>query len=58
MVDPAVSFHYFVHYELASTLSVAGHVSIAMDKEFDVGLADIWVIAREGYGFVAVFTLQ
>ena len=44
-------------YEFVSALSVAGHVPIAMDKKFDVGLAELWVIAREGYGFVAVFTL-
>jgi hypothetical protein len=57
MVDPAISFHYSVHYEFASALSVAGHVPIAVDKKFDVGLTELWVIAREGYGFVAVFTL-
>lgn len=58
MVDPAISFYYSVYNELASTLSVAGHASIGMDKKFDVGLAEPWIILRKGDCFVAVFTLE
>jgi hypothetical protein len=58
MVDPAISFCYSVYDELASTLSVAGHASIALDKEFYVGLAKLWVIAREGHCFVTVLALE
>ncbi len=58
MVDPAVSLHYSVYDELASTLPMAGHASIAMDEKLDIGLAELWVIAGEGDCFVAVFTLE
>jgi hypothetical protein len=58
MVDPAISFYYFVHYELAPTFSMTGHTSIAMNKKLDVGLAELWVKAREGDCFVTVLALK
>jgi hypothetical protein len=58
MVDPAISFYYSVQYELASTFSMTGHTSIAMHKKLDVGLAELWVVAREGDCFVAVLALK
>ena len=58
MVDLAISLDYSVYDELASTLFVAGHASIAMGEKLDVGLAELRIIARKGYCFMAIFTLQ
>jgi hypothetical protein len=57
VIDPAIAFHDSVQDELASAPFMAGHASIAVDKEIDVGLAELWVIARKGNRFVAFFTL-
>lgn len=58
MVDPAIAIHDSIYYELAPTLFMAGHASIIVDKEFDIGLTELWIIARESYGFMTAFTLQ
>jgi hypothetical protein len=58
MIDPAIPFHDSIYDELVSTLLMAGHASIPVDKEIDVGLAELRIVAREGYRFVAIFTLQ
>jgi hypothetical protein len=58
VIDPPIPLNYFVYDELTSTLFVAGHASIAADEKFDVSLAELRIIAREGYCFVTVLTLQ
>ena len=58
VVDPAISLDYSVYDELASTLFVAGHASIAVGEKLDVGLAELRIIVRKGYCFMAIFTLQ
>jgi hypothetical protein len=58
VVDPAIAFHDSVQDELAPALFMAGQASTAMDKEIDVGLAELWIIARKGNSLVAFFTLE
>jgi hypothetical protein len=58
VVDPAITFHDSIQDELASAPFMAGHASIAVHKEIDVGLAELWIIARNGYSLVAFFTLE
>jgi hypothetical protein len=58
VLHPAISLDDSVHDELPSTPFMAGHASIALDKEIDIGLAELWIVAGEGYRFVAFFTLE
>jgi hypothetical protein len=58
VIDPTISLYDSVDNELASTPFVAGHSSVLLDEKFDVGLTELWIVAREGYGFVALFTLE
>jgi hypothetical protein len=58
VIDPAIPLYDSVNNELASTLLMAGHASVLLDEKFDVGLTELWIVAREGYGFVALVTLE
>ena len=56
MIDPAIPFHDSIYDEAASTLLMASHASVVLDKEIDVGLTELWIVIRKGYGFVTFFT--
>jgi hypothetical protein len=58
VLDPPISLDDSVYDELASAPFMAGHASIALDKEIDIGLAELWIVAGERYRFVARFTLE
>jgi hypothetical protein len=58
VIDPAIPFRDSIYDELASALLMAGHTSVALDEEIDVGLTELWIVARKGYCFVAFFTLE
>jgi hypothetical protein len=56
VIDPAIPFHDSIYDEAASTLLMAGHASVVLDKEIDVGFTELWIVIRKGYGFVTFFT--
>jgi hypothetical protein len=57
VIDPTIPFSDSIYDELASALFMAGHTSVALNEEIDIGLAELWIVARQGYCFVTFFTL-
>jgi hypothetical protein len=57
VIDPTIPFSDSIYDELASALFMASHTSVALNEEIDIGLAELWIVVRQGYCLVAFFTL-